>query len=116
MSPYIHKKVSVLAIEYPLEGRVLRAVAIAIVFLAFLYVYLVSASILHIIARKEAVKRSTSTETAIASMEQRYFTLSQNVNQQAVSSLGLAPVESTSYVYRSSAVGIVDTAAQQSVI
>lgn len=64
------------------------------------YLYFVTASVLNIIARKEANIVSGRLEGAIASMEQEYFALSESIDAESASSLGLAPLHNTAYVYR----------------
>lgn len=89
-----------LAVEHPLERRVLSILSIILVLLVASYLYFVTASILHVMARAEADAQSQQIESDIGSLEEQYFALSQSVSPQEAQTLGLAPVEGTSYVYR----------------
>ncbi len=106
----MHKKVSLLAIEHPLERRALQITTIAIIALACAYLYLVTTSVLHVIAQREAMRHSTAIESSIATLEQRYFSLSQAITPDEANTLGLAPIDSTAYVYRTGNVGDAGTA------
>jgi len=105
MKPYMHKKVSLLAVEHPLERRAIQTAVVLLVCFSCAYLYLVTASILDIMGQREADRKVTSTESSIALLEQRYFNLSQSIDPAQGRSLGLAPIESTSYVYRERTVG-----------
>ncbi|MDP3646249.1 MAG: hypothetical protein Q8R25_04125 [bacterium] len=91
-----------LSIEHSAESALFRLLAGVIVVLLLGYLYFVSASVLSVIARKEALTGITKTQSAISVMEQEYFTLSQSVTPSIGASLGLSRVRSTSYVYRPS--------------
>jgi len=101
-----------LAVEHPFERRARLILLIALAFVVVAYLYFVSASILHVIARTEAVHETASIEATIGSLEQQYFALSQEVSPQEASTLGLSPVDTTSYVYRP---GDVATLASRSI-
>ena len=96
----IHKKISILSYEHPAESMVLRAIVLALALVSCLYLYFVAASVLNIIARKEADVRSTAVQSSINVLEQQYFALSQSTTQEEASNLGLVPIKSTSYVYQ----------------
>jgi hypothetical protein len=96
----MNKKISILAIEFPYERAAARVLFALLVLLLCGYVYFVGASVLHIIARKEASAKTTQLQSAIASMEQQYFALSHSVDKSTAGELGLAPVSGTQYVYR----------------
>lgn len=91
--------------EHSLERAVLRTLIAALVVCACLYLYLVTASVLHVMARREALAQIDSVQSTISSLEQRYFALSQGLTPKEGASLGLAPVDSTSYVYRADSLG-----------
>lgn len=96
----MQKNISILSLEHPLESVAMRALfAVLFVFLCG-YLYFVGASILNVIARKEASAHVGQLQTAIAGMEQKYFSLSQAVDPSEAQSLGLAPISDTQYVYR----------------
>ena len=94
-----------LTAEHPAERTILRVLLAALLALACTYLYFVGASVLNVIARKEALAQTTSLATAVAAMERDYFAASQAVTPQAGGPLGLAPVANTSYVYRPGVVG-----------
>lgn len=94
-----------LAYEHRME-RVLHSGLVALlVALACLYLYFISATVLNVIARKDALGKVARVEGTIASLEQRYFALSKEVNPGQAAAVGLAPVFDTSYVYRPGNVG-----------
>ena len=70
------------------------------------YLYFVGASVLNIIARKEAILQVTERATAVGNLERNYFALSEGVTLESGSRVGLAPVSETHYVYRPGAMGI----------
>lgn len=92
------KNISLTA-EHPYESALFRFVVIAIMSLVGAYLYFVGASILHVVARKEMSAEATKLQSAIALMEREYFTLSQSVDESIVSSMGLAALDKTTYVY-----------------
>lgn len=96
----MHKKISILASEHPFERAVMQSLFFALAALLCAYLYFVGASVIHIIARKEATAQTVRLESAIAVMEQQYFALSRSVDGASASELGLAPVSGTHYVYR----------------
>lgn len=89
-----------LVAEHPYERTAVRWLFVLLAVLLCGYVYFVTASILNVIARKEAVADIARTQNAISSLEQRYFTLSQAVTPERGVGLGLSQVSSVSYVYR----------------
>ena len=88
-----------LTAEHPAERIVFRALGAVLFVLLCGYFYFVSASVLNIIARKEADAKSASLQTSVAQMEQRYFALRDSVTPQEAASLGLSRVSDTQYVY-----------------
>jgi len=89
-----------LSVEHPLEAVISRYLMGIIVFLLLGYLYFVSASVLNVIARKEALTGIAKVQSTISVTEQQYFTLSQAMTPAEGASLGLAPLTETSYVYR----------------
>lgn len=73
---------------------------IALLALCFAYLYFVGASVMNIIARKEMSAEATRLQSAIASIEQEYFALANDIDESVAVSYGLAPVENTQYIYR----------------
>ncbi len=92
--------------EYPVERRLLYYLSIALAVLFSGYLYFVSASVLNVIARKEAVRKTAEIRSVIGSLEQRYFELSEDMTPETARRLGLSAVPQTSYVYRPGTVGL----------
>jgi len=101
----INKKVSILVVEYQWERTALRALLIMLAILTMGYLYFVAASVLNVIAHKEADAHATQAESAIGLLEQKYFALSQNLTPAESSTLGLSAITDQSYVYRHGNVG-----------
>lgn len=93
------KRVS-LAHEHALEPLGRQVLFIILAVFIFAYMYFVAASILNIMARKEANTAVFALQGAIAQMEGEYFALSHAIEPESGTSLGLGPVEDTHYVYR----------------
>ena len=94
------KKITALSTEHPLEGVALRVISIALFALILLYLYLVSTSIFNVMGRTSFERQSAALQGTIGVLEQRYFSLSNQMTTETAGTLGLIPVESTSYVYR----------------
>jgi hypothetical protein len=95
----VNKKLSVLSYEHPAEAVVFRALCLLLAIISCLYLYFVAASVLNVIARKEADASAASTQSSIGQLEQHYFTLSQSITPDEAAKLGLSPVTETNYVY-----------------
>lgn len=89
-----------LAMEHGIEPRVRQALFALLIGFFFLYLYFVSASILNIMARKEANAGATALQSAVARMQGEYFALSEGLDSSTAGSIGLAPIAETHYVYR----------------
>ena len=103
----IQKKASALTMEYEYERIAFKWLFIVLAALVCAYLYFVSASVLNVIARKDAMRSMSESTSAIASLEQRYFDLSQDMTKATAENLGLAPVTKTAYVYRPGTVGVI---------
>lgn len=101
----MNKKVHALAIEYQWEHTLLRALLIMLALLTCGYLYFVAASVLNVIAHKEADVRSTRIETSIGMLERQYFSLSQELTPETGNALGLSAITDQWYVYRHGNVG-----------
>jgi hypothetical protein len=88
-----------LTVEHPVEQLIFRTLCAILGLLVFAYLYFVSASILNIMAGREAEASLAQVQSAIASLEQQYFSLDESVDQSIASSLGLTPIAGTQYVY-----------------
>ena len=94
-----------LSIEHPLERTIVRALIAILIALMCGYLYFVSASVLNVMARKEALGHIAKLQGTIGGSEQQYFTLSHAISPSAGASLGLRPLAKTQYVYRPGNVG-----------
>lgn len=101
----MHTELSILTVEHPLERHMLSILSFALVLMLAGYLYFVTASILNVVARKEALATARSLESSIGSLEQEYLALSEQVTPQSGASLGLAPIAHTAYVRRPGALG-----------
>lgn len=89
-----------LATEFPIERNLLRGLYGAIIILIALYLYFVSAAVLNVMHRREALTQINQINASIGDLENQYFALTQQITPQAGSTLGLVPVQNTSYVDR----------------
>lgn len=95
----MHKKISILSLEYPAEALVLRVLCLVLAILSCLYLYFVAASVLNIIARRESDSHAAMIQSSIGDLEQQYFALSQEITPQEAKTLGLSPVTEQQFVY-----------------
>lgn len=94
----MHKELSILTIEHPLERQARIALLALLAFFIMGYLYCVSSSVLNVIARKEAAGKAAQLESRIGQREQDYFKVAESVTPEAGAALGLAPVAQTDYV------------------
>ena len=94
-----------LTLEHPAERLALRILVLALVFVMCAYFYFIAASILNVIARKEALTKVTMIQGSIGGREQQYFELTKGITPQDGPELGLTPVAKKAYVYRPGNVG-----------
>lgn len=99
-----------LSLEHPRERMILQVFGIALAVLIFAYLYFVTASVLNVMARREALAQINDIQSRVGSLEQRYFALAQSAGPEDASALGLSPVEKTEYVYRPGNAGTVTIA------
>lgn len=92
--------IAILSIEYPYERVAFRVLFAVLGIILCGYLYFVGASVLNIIARKEASRASQGIQSTIARLEKEYFVLSESVTPDSGIVLGLSPVRATDYVYR----------------
>ena len=93
------KRVS-LAHEHPYEVHMRQVLFAVLTLMICAYLYFVAASVLNIMARKEANTAVFALQSAISQMEGEYFALSHSMEPEHGARIGLAPVEATHYVYR----------------
>ncbi len=91
--------------EHPFERRMVQVLSIVLIMSIAGYLYFISASVLNVIARKEALVQMTKMQSAIGGLEQEYFALSQGVSPEVGTTLGLSPIQKTHYVYRPGNIG-----------
>ena len=97
---FVSERRTLLAVEHPYERLVRQALFCVLAICILAYLYFVAASILNIMARKEADTSTLALQTKIAQLEGNYFALSNAVNPSTAGAIGLAPVSTTEYVYR----------------
>ncbi|MBI5004495.1 hypothetical protein HZC00_05390 [Candidatus Kaiserbacteria bacterium] len=110
------KKVQILSIEYHWEQRLLRVLLGILFILTLSYLYFVAASVMNVIAHKEADVRSTALETSTGLLERQYFALSQEITPESGGTLGLSKISDQSYVYRPGNIGAATIASIQGAI
>ena len=94
-----------LSVAHPWEHMAVRVLGIFFIAIFCGYLYFVSASILNVIARKEALTQITVIQGSIGGLEQNYFELTKGISPQSGQALGLAPITHQAYVYRPGNVG-----------
>jgi len=103
---HLNKKIAALSVELPHEYTLLRTLYFAVGILVLTYLYLVSASVLNVIAQREADQASASLQSNIGILEGKYFALSHDITPQRAEQLGLQPLAESSFVYRLDTVGL----------
>lgn len=88
-----------LSMRYPLEDKIFRALVIALGVLVVCYLYFVAASVMNVIARKESSTQAAILQGNIGALEREYFALHEKIAPEHASTIGLAPIEETDYVY-----------------
>lgn len=86
--------------EHPMERMIMRILLALIAISIFGYLYFVSASVLNVMARREADAQTVKLQSSIADMERQYFALEKGIDASSASALGLAPVAPAQYVFR----------------
>ena len=99
--------------EHSLERMALRMLGVVLIALACTYLYFVTASVLHVMDRREALAKITDMQGSIGTLEQSYFALSHEITPQMAGDLGLSSVKKTSYIYRSGTIGAVTMASHE---
>jgi hypothetical protein len=94
------RQTTVLAMEYPLERLAFPILTTILIALIFAYFYFVVASVFNVIGERQADAQSAHMQGSISSLEQQYFSLSEELTPQSAASLGLSPIKNTTYVYR----------------
>jgi hypothetical protein len=107
----MNTQLAILSVEYIYERIAFRMLFALLGIILCGYLYFVGASVLNIIARKEATRDSAALQGNIAMLEKQYFVLSESITPQNGSSLGLAPLDGANYVYRPGMTAIAPTGA-----
>jgi len=105
----MHTTIAILSIEHSAERHILRALLLVLALLACGYLYFVAASVLNVIASREASAQASRIETSIGSLEERYFTLAQSITPQEGESLGYVHIANESFIYRAGGTALVNT-------
>ena len=103
-----HRRGFSLAVEHPFERILRKGLFIALFALVCAYMYFVSATVLNVVARKEALSSSASLASAVSLLERDYYALAATIRPGEGERLGLSPVSETKYVHRPGAVGIAN--------
>ncbi len=91
--------------EHTAEKVLFRALIAILFVLIVAYMYFVSASVLNVIARKEAVSHMASLGSSVALLERDYYAAAAAIKPGEGARLGLSPVSNTQYVHRPGTVG-----------
>jgi hypothetical protein len=94
----LFKEEYILRVLWPLCGVLIVA-----------YVTLVSLSVVHVIARKEAMEKAIQTRSIIAELEHDYFARSEALTAAMAHERQLLPVSNKRYIERLTAVGVAET-------
>lgn len=100
-----YTRAALLAYEHPYEVVVRRLLLAALVVGFFLYASLVATSVLHVIARKQAVNDAAAASARIAALEQDYFALSASISLDRAGEFGLTSVSHKHFVTRAPRLG-----------
>lgn len=106
----MNKHIAALSLEYSFERVAFRVLFALLGVLLCGYLYFVGASVLNIIARKEASRSSVALQSSIAVLEKQYFVLSSAVTPDSGGALGLTSLNATDYVYRPGATAAANPA------
>ena len=98
-----------LTAEHPAERVFLKMLIATLALLAFAYVYFVSASVLNVIARKDAVRETAALGSAVSLLERDYYAATAAITPSLGELLGLFPYSTPGYVHRPGVVGIDET-------
>ena len=82
------------------QKRIFFALAAAILSVSLLYVYFMSASVVHIVSRQHVEKRITDLSSRISELEQSYMSLSKEITRSYARDLGFDEPAAVSYTSR----------------
>ncbi|NBV77059.1 hypothetical protein EBR66_02790 [bacterium] len=84
--------------EHPYEHYT-RSILFAVLMLgALVYLYFISASVVNLMARREAHVLSLQTSSQVSELEARYLALTNSLSQEEGEALGLRALEPVAYV------------------
>lgn len=89
-----------LTVEHPAERMAMKFSFFAIAALGVAYAYLVAASIVNVIERKEALAESATLANEVSRLEEVRLAAAEGLGPEEGARLGLVPVASTGYVHR----------------
>ncbi len=93
--------------------RILEALLFLLAFLAFLYIYFVSSSIITVIVREEVNGNIVTVSSTIGELESKYLALKNEITVEYAYSHGFSDISSKSYTPRVSTIGRVLTVNSQ---
>ena len=83
---------------YAAERRALFAVGFAIVALAGLYMYFITASVMNVVLRKELEMERAEVHTRLSALEEEYLTKVAAIDRAHAEALGLVPLAQKRFV------------------
>ena len=86
-------------VEHPLEAHARTVFSVCLAVGVVLYVYFVGASIVNLMARKEAFTAAAQTSAMVSDLEQQYLTLSHGLTSEQGTAIGLHVVTPLAYVH-----------------
>lgn len=94
--------------EHPGERYARAGLLFMVGVCAIAYMLLVSLSVVHVVARKEAAAEASATASRIAALESELFALNATVVADAAATYGLTAVENKHFVTRTVVLGRAD--------
>ena len=98
MKNVCHNPTWIATTEHPFEAHFRTFLSIALVVGIVFYVYLVGASVVNLMARKEAFASAVSTNAKVSDLEQQYLTFSHGLTPEQGTALGLHAVNPSAYI------------------
>lgn len=102
-----------LTAEHPAERVMFRVLIALLLGLIAGYIYFVSASVLNVVARKEAMTHMASLGSSVSLLERDYYAATAAITPGVGARLGLSPVAHTRYVHRPGTVGAAETSSNE---
>ncbi len=89
------------------ETRYLYLLIALCVALFATYMYLVSASVVHVVERKESMRNSTELQSEIAKLEAKYIALQHTISEDLALQSGFVPVADKVFLHRNDTVALL---------